>query len=200
MSSIRLKTHDLFDKAAPFAQPICQTIWKWIEDIAPEIQIEWKWSAPVFCKNGMVCTIMPFKKHVNFAFFNGKHIDDKYDLLITKEVNKGMAHIHLESMEDLNEEAFKYYVLEAIKLNTDKPKTKKAAPKKSPVALPEEFQLRLAENPIAQQHFIDMAPYKKREYIEWISRAKRESTQISRMEKALLLISEGKGLNDKYRK
>ncbi len=200
MSAIRVKTQELYDKATPFAQPICQTIWQWIEEADSEIQIEWKWSAPVFCKNGMVCAVMPFKKHVNFAFFNGKHIDDKYGLLISKEDNKGMAHIHLESMEELNEEAFKYYVQEAVKLNSGTKKPKSATPKKENLVLPESFVQMLAANPIAQQHYLDLAPYKKKEYIEWIASAKREATKTSRMEKAIILLSDGKGLNDKYRK
>ncbi len=200
MSEIRVRTYELYDKAAPFAQPICHTIWQWIEEADPEIQIEWKWSVPVFCKNGMVCAVMPFKNHVNFTFFNGKHIEDKYGLLISKEDNKGMAHVHLEKMEELNEEAFKYYVQQAIKLNAGAKKTKKTVSKQSEISMPSIFQARLDENPIARQCFLDLTPYKKKEYINWIGSAKRESTQISRMEKAILLILEGKGLNDKYRK
>ncbi len=199
MSEIRVKTQELYDKAAPFAQPICHTIWQWIEEADPEIQIEWKWSAPVFCKNGMICTVMPFKKHVNFAFFNGKHINDTYGLLITKEDNKGMAHIHLNSMEDLDEAAFKYYVQEAIKINASTKKPKRSVPKKGSIDLPNDFKDLLEKQSMAYQHYIDLAPYKKREYLEWITSAKRENTRISRMEKAILLLNKGKGLNDKYR-
>jgi uncharacterized protein YdeI (YjbR/CyaY-like superfamily) len=87
-----------------------------------------------------------------------------------------------------------------VKLNLEKKKPKRTIPKKGPVETSDEFNLKLDENPVAKSNWESLAPYKKREYTEWFSSAKRPSTQISRMDKAILLLMDGKGLNDKYRK
>ena len=47
--------------------------------------------------------------------------------------------------------------------------------------------------------FNAFSPYKQREFIEHITSAKQEKTQLARLEKVIEMILEGKGLNDKYR-
>ena len=47
--------------------------------------------------------------------------------------------------------------------------------------------------------FDSLTPFKQKEYSEHIGSAKQEKTRISRLEKSIPLIAEGKGLNDKYR-
>ena len=47
--------------------------------------------------------------------------------------------------------------------------------------------------------FNEFSPYKQREFIEHITSAKQEKTQLARLEKVIPMILEGKGLNDKYR-
>ena len=48
--------------------------------------------------------------------------------------------------------------------------------------------------------FENLAPYKKREYAEHLSNAKREETRARRLEKIIPMILAGKGLNDRYRR
>jgi uncharacterized protein YdeI (YjbR/CyaY-like superfamily) len=47
--------------------------------------------------------------------------------------------------------------------------------------------------------FHAFAPYKQREFIEHITSAKQEKTQIVRLNKIIPIILAEKGLNDKYR-
>ena len=49
------------------------------------------------------------------------------------------------------------------------------------------------------QEFNLLTPYKQKEYCEYIETAKRAETRKSRMQKIILMIMAGKGLNDKYR-
>jgi uncharacterized protein YdeI (YjbR/CyaY-like superfamily) len=47
--------------------------------------------------------------------------------------------------------------------------------------------------------FGKLAPYKQREYAEFISQAKRADTRDRRLEKSIPLILAGRGLIDRYR-
>jgi len=58
----------------------------------------------------------------------------------------------------------------------------------------------LNENKKALEIFKKASPSFRKEYINWITEAKTESTRNKRMEQALEWISEGKGRNWKYEK
>ena len=52
-----------------------------IHEVAPEVIEDWKWSVPVFSKNGrLVCAMSGFKNHTKFNFFEGASLvdPDKY--------------------------------------------------------------------------------------------------------------------------
>jgi uncharacterized protein YdeI (YjbR/CyaY-like superfamily) len=57
----------------------------------------------------------------------------------------------------------------------------------------------LLANTNLNKQFNALAPYKQREYCEYITEAKRQKTKESRLEKIIPMISMGKGWNDKYR-
>ncbi len=43
---------------------------------APGITEEWKWNAPVWSRNGPVCSAAAFKDHVKLNFFKGASLQD----------------------------------------------------------------------------------------------------------------------------
>ncbi|MBO6185311.1 MAG: YdeI/OmpD-associated family protein, partial [Chryseobacterium sp.] len=77
---------------------------------------------------------------------------------------------------------------------------KKAAPTKTEIAVPDEFQNVLDLNKKALDIFQNASPSFRKEYINWIMEAKTETTRNKRMEQAIEWISEGKGRNWKYEK
>ena len=58
----------------------------------------------------------------------------------------------------------------------------------------------IKENKKANTVFEDFAYSLKKEYVEWITEAKTESTREKRMDQALEMIAEGKSRNWKYQK
>lgn len=66
-----------FDEAPSFAGDICRKLRHIIFKAEPEIVEDWKWG-PNYSKNGMVCGIGAFQKHVSLAFFQGAHMKDSY--------------------------------------------------------------------------------------------------------------------------
>jgi len=86
-----------------------------ILEAAPEADESIKWAQPVYETNGPFAYIKAFKNSVNFGFWRGVDINDPYGLLDGS--GDKMRHVKLASLEDINEQAFKDYVLQALKLN-----------------------------------------------------------------------------------
>jgi uncharacterized protein YdeI (YjbR/CyaY-like superfamily) len=95
------------------------------------------------------------------------------------------------------------YIKEAAKLNEQgvkSPRPKKKAAKKKPVQAPDYFLAALRKQPKALAAFHAFSPSHKREYVEWITEAKQETTRERRIATALEWLAEGKPRNWKYMK
>ena len=64
--------------------------------------------------------------------------------------------------------------------------------------MPEDFAAALAKQPGAQAAFDAFAPSHRREYLEWITDAKREETRGKRIAQSVEWLAEGKKRNWKY--
>ena len=85
---------------------------------APAADESIKWAQPVYETHGPFAYIKAFKNSVNFGFWRGVDIQDSYGLLVGS--GEKMRHVKLVDLEDINEAAFKDYVLQAVKLNLTK--------------------------------------------------------------------------------
>lgn len=97
---------------------------------------------------------------------------------------------------------FVTYVKRAMKLNEEGVKTPRAAaPRaKKPLAVPPDLAQALSLNRKAKVAFERFAPGQRREYIEWITEAKRDETRARRIAQAVEWTAEGKTRNWKYQK
>ena len=85
---------------------------------APEADESIKWAQPVYETHGPFAYIKAFKNSVNFGFWRGVDIQDSYGLLGGS--GEKMRHVKLVDLDDINESAFKDYILQAVKLNLTK--------------------------------------------------------------------------------
>jgi hypothetical protein len=67
----------------------------------------------------------------------------------------------------------------------------RAAAPKPPAEPPPELAARLAENTAARATWDGLAPSHRREYVRWITEAKRVETRASRVDRALTMLVEG---------
>jgi uncharacterized protein YdeI (YjbR/CyaY-like superfamily) len=65
-------------------------------------------------------------------------------------------------------------------------------------AVPDYFLAALKKNRKAQKNFDEFSPSHRREYVEWITEAKREETRQKRLAQAVEWLAEGKRRNWKY--
>ena len=93
------------------------------------------------------------------------------------------------------------HISKAMKLNEEgvsrQPVRKSAAPKPPPET-PADLASALKKNARAKATFDGFPPGQKREYIEWLTEAKREETRQKRLTQAIEWMAEGKRRNWKY--
>ncbi|MNY29221.1 hypothetical protein D3C86_1632510 [compost metagenome] len=73
---------------------------------------------------------------------------------------------------------------------------KVALKKTNDYAVPEEFQEQLDANAALKEAFAALTPGRQRAYLFYFGQAKQSKTRVSRVEKCIPQIMEGKGLDD----
>ncbi len=70
--------------------------------------------------------------------------------------------------------------------------------RKPPTKVPDYFTATLNKNPKARKTFENFSPSNQREYVEWVSEAKRDQTREQRLKTSISWLAEGKPRNWKY--
>ncbi len=70
--------------------------------------------------------------------------------------------------------------------------------KRAPIPVPGDLAAALKKNAKAHQTFASLSPSHRREYLEWITEAKRAETRKERLAKSVQWLSQGKARNWKY--
>lgn len=78
-----MKTVETYiENASESTQPIIIHLRELIHSVSPDFKESIKWNAPNFGINEKnILSIMAFKKHVNFVFYQGKELSDTYGIL-----------------------------------------------------------------------------------------------------------------------
>jgi len=186
------------EKSADFAKPILKHLRKVVHAGCPQVQETLKWSMPHFDYKGIMCGMAAFKEHCAFGFW-------KHSLIFKRDQNgdeAGMGSFgKIKSLADLpNEKTLLGYVKKAAALNDAGIKVpERTQPKKrEPLPVPDDFSGALKKNAKARKTFESFPPSKRREYLEWITEAKREETRKERLATSIKWLSEGKPRHWKY--
>ena len=160
-----------------------------------------KWGAPVYMSEGKnIVGLSAFKNYVGLWFFQGGTLKDVQKLLVNAQEGKtaAMRQWRFSSIEEIDEKLITDYVLEAIS-NQKLGNIIKPQKNTKPLVIHEFFQKELDTNSELKKQFESFSLSKKREYADHVSDAKRENTQLKRIEKIIPMILNGVGLHDKYK-
>ena len=173
-------------KSADFAQPILKHIRKLVHAACPDVEETMKWSFPHFDYKGMMCSMAAFKQHCSFGFWKGELILGKGP---DGDRGEGMGQFgRITALSELPKDATLIgYIKNAVQLNeagiklptSAKPKVKKE------LTVPDDLIAALKKNKKAQMAFENFSYSHKKEYVEWITEAKREETRKKRLETAI---------------
>lgn len=186
------------DKSQDFAKPILMHLRKLVHQACPQVVETMKWSMPSFGYKGILCNFAAFKHHCSFGFWKQSLMKD----VTFPEKNAMGSFGRITSLNDLPSDAtMKKLIKEAVWLNDEGIRVNKVVSKPTKaVVVPDVLLEALAQNEKAAETFNDFPPSCRREYIEWVTEAKTESTRDKRLATAIEWLSEGKRRNWKYEK
>ena len=183
-------------KQADFAQPILARVREVVHEACPDVEETMKWSMPTFLYGGAIlCGMAAFKQHASFGYW-------KHALVVGEgEPRDGMgSYGKMASVKDLPpKKTLLAHIRKAMQLNLDKvPAARKASAPKPPPDMPTDLAAALKKNAKARKAYEGFPPSAQRDYVEWITQAKREATRASRLAQAVEWMAEGKRRNWQY--
>ena len=183
-------------KQADFAQPILARVREVVHEACPDVEETMKWSMPTFLYGGAIlCGMAAFKQHASFGYW-------KHALVVGEgEPRDGMgSYGKMASVKDLPpKKTLLAHIRKAMQLNLDKvPAARKASAPKPPPDMPTDLAAALKKNAKARKAYEGFPPSAQRDYVEWITQAKREATRASRLAQAVEWMAEGTRRNWKY--
>lgn len=186
-------------KSAEFARPILARLREVIHEGCAETEESIKWGMPSFLYHGRIlCGMAAFKQHCALGFWGGRS-------LVGNEAKRDEAmgqFGRIAALADLPaKKTLIGYVKQAMQLSDARaaaPPAPRKPPKPAP-ATPDDLAAALKKNKNAQATFEAFSPSCKREYIEWVTEAKREETRVRRVAQAVEWMAEGKQRNWQYR-
>lgn len=159
---------------------------------------ELKWGCPCYSfQKSNIVLIHGFKEYCALLFFKGALLNDANGILIQQTKNVQAARqIRFTNVREIVKlkPILKAYIYEAVEM--EKAGLKVNFKKTTEFKVPEEFQNKLDEIPALKTAFDALTPGRQRAYILHFSAPKQSKTRGSRVEKCMLQILNGKGLND----
>jgi uncharacterized protein YdeI (YjbR/CyaY-like superfamily) len=191
---------DAYISNAPgFARPILNHLRALVHAACPEVEETMKWSRPHFLYKGLLCGMSAFKHHCTFGFWAGELVLGKKGESLPKQ---GMGHFgRITSLKDLpGDDELLALIRKAAELNdrgVKRPSTPRAAGNRE-LIVPDYLTAALSRNKKARATFEAFSYSHKKEYVEWITDAKREETRQKRIKTMLGWLAEGRSRNWKY--
>ena len=195
----RIDAH--IEKAAPFARPILRHLRKLVHETCPDVEETLKWSSPAFVYRGKIlCGMAAFKQHCVFGFWH-QGMTEVLGADGEKSDTAMGSFGRLTSLDDLpSDRVMTRYIKKAAALNESDAPTRPRPVRRpaAPVAVPDDLAAALKKKKDAAATFEKLSPSHRKEYIEWITEAKRDETRQKRLSTTLEWLAEGKSRNWKY--
>ncbi|MEK5256956.1 YdeI family protein [Paenibacillus sp. FSL F4-0125] len=163
-----------------------------------ELTEDFKWMHPCYTfENKNIVLIHGFKEYIALLFHKGVLLKDTHGILIQQTENVQAARqIRFTNVQEIleKESIIKEYIYEAIEV--EKAGLEVEFKKNTDFIIPDEFQTKLNEIPALKNAFEALTPGRQRAYLHHFSEPKQSKTRVSRVEKWMPQILDGKGLND----
>jgi hypothetical protein len=194
----RSKTTDpeeWLETAPDFSRPLAEQVCEWIQRCQPDLTEAIKWNALTFSGRKLVCGLSACKKHLGIVFFRGTELSDPAKLFDPiGEGNTNLRSIRLATLDGFNRHAFETLLHEAVELDDRRDVLPVPKVKREPWPVPDFFTAALAQkkNRKAAEGFAKLSPSCQREYLVWVSTAKREETRAARLAQTLAALASGR--------
>lgn len=184
------------DRQADFARPILRHLRDIVRAACPDCEETLKWSSPSFLYKGKILAgFAAFKAHAAFGFWAGSQI-----LESGARQESAMGQFgRLTSLDDLPPRAELIELAKkGMKLIDDGVKPVRNKHVKAPFTVPQDLRAAIDAAPAAAATWDNFPPSCQREYVEWVTEAKRDETRAKRLAQTVEWLAEGKRRNWKY--
>lgn len=159
---------------------------------------EIKWGKPCYVNTGKnIVIIQEFKEYCALMFFKGVLLADEDNVLVSSSENMQAARqMRFTTKDDVivKKKIITSYIEEAIKI--EKSDVKIDFKKTTEFEIPEELKVIFEKTPDLKTAFYKLTPGRQRGYLLYFAAPKQSKTRVSRIEKYIPVILDGKGLRD----
>lgn len=186
---------DYIEQMPDFSKTICNKLRSLILETDRNIVEDWKWGPHYSC-HGMICGYGGFKHHVKFTFYNGSGMKDPKKLFNHCVDNEFNRSIKFTNVDQIDEKTIIEYVKESIEVNR---KGFKRVVISKTVQVPEDLKTALEKNKVAMKYFEQLSRGYQKDFVEWVTSAKKIQTRTDRVSKVVVMCQEKRRLNDQYK-
>jgi uncharacterized protein YdeI (YjbR/CyaY-like superfamily) len=161
---------------------------------------ECKWGKPTYTVDGKNIVIMQgFKEYFALGFFQGALLKDPKKVLVQLGQTHAGRVMKFTTVRDITANApiIKAYVREAIAV--EKAGLRMEQKQTSDYPVPEELTERFRRDKRFKRAFEALTPGRQRSYLYHFAQAKQSMTRVTRIEKAMPAIFEGRGFLERRR-
>jgi len=184
------------ERQAAFAQPILRYLRAMLHEACPDCEETLKWSSPSFMYKGKILAgFAAFKAHAVFGYWSGSQVLESDP----KQASAMGQFGRLTSLDELPPRATLIDLTrKAMTLIDEGVKPVRNKTVKAPFSVPQDLRAAIDAVPAAAATFDGFPPSCQREYVEWVTEAKRDETRSKRLAQTVEWLAEGKRRNWKY--
>jgi hypothetical protein len=178
-----------------FSRPLAEQMVEWILLWEPDLTEAIKWNMLCFSGRKLVCGISACKHHLGLAFFRGTELPDPAKLFNDAGAgNTNIRSLRITTLEGFNRTALRALLRAAVELDAEPALPRAPQVKRRPWPMPAFFKQALAKkkNRAAAENFKSLSPTCQREYLVWLSTAKRPETRARRLQQTLAALTKGR--------
>lgn len=158
---------------------------------------ERKWGVPCYTDNRKnIILLSALKDSATISFLKGSLIDDVHGMLISPGKNSQSArYMKFTSVKEIKKSKtiILDYLYQALAIER---KGTKVEFKKEDDPIPEELSDAFNSHPALKTAFYALTPGRRRGYLLYFNQAKQSATRVSRIQKYIPVILDGKGIHD----
>ncbi len=178
--------------APDFSRPLAEELRDLILRAAPDLMESIKWNLLAFTGRKLVCGLSACKAHLGIAFFRGTELADPARLFAGGEANTNIRSIRLTTLDGFARGAFEELLRAAVALDAEPMIPPAPKMKREPWPVPEFFTKALKQDKKAATGFAALSVSCQREYLVWLTTAKRPETRERRLTETLAALAAGR--------
>lgn len=181
-----------------FSRPLAEQVAEWVLTWEPDLREVIRWNLLCFSGRKLICGLSACRRHLGITFFRGTELPDPTGLFGSEGANNtNIRSIRVIALEALDRLALRALLRAAVELDADPMIPPAPKMPRKPWPVPAVFKAALARDPRAADAFRRLSPSCQREYLVWLSTAKRPETRARRLRETLAAVAAGRKWSDR---